>query len=146
MLTFKALIAHYGRGQAAKKPPRGFVEWSTRQGNPEPNTCAVRLAYAIFKTDKSYFKSKKARRPWREWLGLPTKADELAVMLTRHEKKPTLVKARKEIAGKAGIIFFDKITGFGGSGHISLWDGTCVADDGDYFGSSERIYFYELAT
>jgi hypothetical protein len=48
------------------------------------------------------------------------------------------------IKNKTGVVFFDTIKDFSGTGHISLWDGKAVLDKGDYFNKSPRVYFFDL--
>jgi hypothetical protein len=137
-ITYDELGSHYTR-----KAPQGFKEFAKAHGVDSPNTCAVRLAYALFLADKGFFKDFDAKL---EWYGLPTRADELAPLLNEKFGKATRVD-RSQISGKnvkRGIVFFDTITGFGGSGHISLWNGSKVVDGGDYFDDSPRVYFWPL--
>ena len=111
----------------------------------KPNTCAVRLSYALFECDKPYFKGVGARSG-TEWYGLPTRADDMAIILNKKIRPASLVDSIGELSSKTGIIFFDKIAGWsGGSGHISLWNGDKVVDDGDYFDRSPRVYFWLVA-
>lgn len=137
-LKYSDIAKNYSR----KKPPKGFVEFSAKNGIPEPNTCAVRLSYALFKIRKEFFKDVSAKSGV-EWHGLPTRADDLAIILNKKVKKAIRV-SNSSVLGKHGIIFFDKIKGFDGTGHISLWNGTAVVDGGDYFKAADRVYFWEL--
>jgi hypothetical protein len=128
------------------EPPAGFREFTTKHGVSKPNTCAVRLSYALFECDKSFFKGIRARSG-TEWYGLPTRADDMAIILNKKIRPASRVDKIDELSGKTGIIFFDKITGWpGGSGHISLWNGSkFFAEDDDYFGRSPRVYFWMVA-
>lgn len=136
-LKFNALKNNYSR-----TAPAGFAVFANSHwGDPSPNTCAVRLAYAIFLTDGAFFKDVEAQA---EWYGLPVRANELAHVLTKKLGRAAPVKSAGDISSKTGIIFFDTIRGYGGSGHISLWDGSKVLDLGNYFGSSPRAYFWLL--
>lgn len=122
--------------------PGGFTGYAASHWNdPSPNTCAVRLAYALWRTDNSFFKDVRANA---EWYGLPVRANELAHILTKKLGRGQLVGSAGGIANRTGIIFFDTIRGYAGSGHISLWDGSQVVDGGDYFSVSPRVYFWLL--
>lgn len=144
------------KGYKTDEAPDGFLEFSAKQGVTHPNTCAVRLAYALFLGDKEFFRDVTAKSGI-EWHGLPVRADDLAIILNTKLGKavrydsPDKSKglAPTEIAGKKGILFFDKLEGWdGGTGHISLWDGNRVLDVGDggagYFRRGERLYFWPL--
>jgi hypothetical protein len=148
--------ASVAKGYETDRAPGGFLEFSAKQGVPEPNTCAVRLAHALFLQDKNFFRDVTAKSGI-EWHGLPVRADDLAIILNkkigkavRHESPDkTRGAAPAEIAGKKGILFFDKLEGWeAGTGHISLWDGTRVLDVEDggtgFFRRGERLYFWPL--
>lgn len=131
-----------------KKAPDGFLEFSRKHGVENPNTCAVRLSHALFLLDKGFFKDVKAKSGV-EWLGLVVRADDLAIVLNKKIGVTKQIKLQKDIAGKRGVVFFDKLAGWsGGTGHIALWDGKRITDqldDGDdFFGRGERIYFWVL--
>jgi hypothetical protein len=141
-ITYASLSRKYN----SKEAPRGFCDFTKKHGIARPNTCAVRLAYALFECDKKFFKSIQAKSRI-EWFGLPTKAADLAIILNQKLGKAVLVTSEDEISGpskKTGIIFFDTIAGSDVSGHISLWDGTEVVDDGNHFSRSPRTYFWRL--
>lgn len=151
-LDYDSLERHY----QPKEAPEGFLAFSQKHGVHQPNTCAVRLSYALFLQDKTFFRDVTARSGI-EWLGLVVRADDLAIILNgkvgkakRHESPDTAAGAPPvEMIGKKGIVFFDKLAGWdGGTGHISLWDGNRVVDqeDGglDFFRRGERVYFWEL--
>ena len=153
MLTYERLSKEYANYNRQEKAPEGFkLHCAKKGGVPDPNTCAVRLAYSIFLCDRSFFE-KLAQKPKTRWYGLPSVASELAVVLNAKLGKAQLV-GPSEIEGKTGIIFFDTITGYersegaAGSGHISLWDGTAVVDmvkaPRHYFGRSPRAYFWDI--
>lgn len=144
------------KGYETDRAPEGFLEFSANQGVTAPNTCAVRLAYALFLAEKTFFRDVTAKSGI-EWHGLPVRADDLAIILNQKIVKavryaspdPAEGLAPSEIAGKKGILFFDKLEGWdGGTGHISLWDGTRVVDVADggkaYFRRGERLYFWPL--
>ena len=136
LVPFLNLLNHY-----STEAPAGFRQFAAANGVASPNTCAVRLAYALHQVDKNFFKDVKAPL---EWYGLPTRASDLAVVLNRKLFPCTRV-TRPLVGGRRGIIFFDTIRGFGGTGHISLWDSDKVVDGGDYFESSPRAYFWQLS-
>jgi len=140
MLTYARVAAQYGTD-----PPKGFVQYCRAHGgtNDRINTCAVRLAHAIFLCDKNFFKNVVAKSK-TEWYGLPTRASDLAIILNGNIGKAERVR-KSEVAGRKGVIFFDTIPGFQGTGHISLWDGMAVVDKQDYFQASPRAYFWKLA-
>ncbi len=144
------------KGYKTDEAPDGFLEFSAKQGVPHPNTCAVRLAHALFLQDETFFRDISAKSEI-EWYGLPVRADDLAIILNTKLGKAVRYEspdkseglAPTEIAGKKGILFFDKLEGWdGGTGHISLWDGTRVLDVEDggagYFRRGERLYFWPL--
>ena len=139
VMTYKTLSSNYSR-----KAPQGFRQFAIAHGTSprNVNTCAVRLSYALFLSDKKFFKEVDANL---EWYGLPTKASELAIVLNE-EFGPAKKVIKSDISGNhhKGIVFFDTIPGFGGSGHITMWNGSSVLDDGDYFGVSPRVYFWSL--
>jgi hypothetical protein len=68
----------------------------------------------------------------------------LAHILAKKRDQAQLVANSAAIQGRKGIVFFDTITAYSGSGHISLWDGSAVVDGGDYFARSPRVYFWSL--
>ena len=139
MLTYQRVAANY-----TTDPPKGFVQYCRAQGHDDRiNTCGVRLAYAIFLSDSRFFRDVAAKSK-TEWYGLPTRASDLAIILNRKFRKADLVN-KSAVGGRKGIVFFDTIPGFAGTGHISLWDGTAVVDQGDHFQLSPRAYFWELA-
>jgi hypothetical protein len=151
-LDYDSLAPHYH----PKEAPEGFLAFSQKHGVDSPNTCAVRLSYALFLQDKTFFRDVTAKSGI-EWLGLVVRADDLAIILNgklgkakRHESPDAAAGAPPvEMIGKKGIVFFDKLAGWdGGTGHISLWDGRRVVDqeDGgsDFFRRGERVYFWAL--
>lgn len=138
MISFATLSNNYGIAA-----PSGFLGFMQQHGISSPNTCAVRLSYAIFLSDSNFFADVKARSGV-EWYGLPTRANDLAIILNKKIKNAVLVTSEASISGKTGIIFFDTIVGFGGTGHISLWNGTAVSDNGNYFNNSPRVYFWSM--
>ena len=136
---FDSLSSYYN----SKEPPKGFIDFSRKHGVPNPNTCAVRLAHALVKTDKSFF-SDVETNSGIEWSGLPTRADDLAIILNGKFGRGQPIKNKAAIKAKKGVVFFEKIKDFTGTGHISLWDGISVVDGGDYFDRCKRVYFWSL--
>jgi Type VI secretion system (T6SS), amidase effector protein 4 len=140
MLDYGSIEKHYLR----KGAPSGFFPFMNANDVAEDavNTCGIRLAYAIFKAEPLFFKDKAAPSKV-EWYGLPTRADDLALILSKYIVKPARV-TKMSIKNKTGVVFFDTIKDFSGTGHISLWDGKAVLDKGDYFHKSPRVYFFDL--
>lgn len=139
--SYEALVKNY----STDKAPKGFIEFCKAHGNHNPNTCAVRMSHALNLTSPNIFKGEKTKSGI-SWNTLPTRADDLAIILNSRLRKAQLVKTREELAHLKGIVFFDSIPGFNGSGHIALWDGKafCAGRSDDYFGKSPRIYFWPL--
>jgi hypothetical protein len=153
MLTYQELAKQYANYNRQSKAPMGFKLHCLKKGGvADPNTCAVRLAYAIFLCDRTFFEDVEAKSK-TEWFGLPSVASDLAIILNRKLKKAESVGS-SAVRNRTGIIFFDTIRGYessgsaAGSGHISLWDGTAVVDmEGNprhYFGRSPRVYFWDI--
>ncbi len=124
-------------------PPTGFKEYCKKHANPEPKTCAVRLSFALKSVKKDFFDG-SSFKAGESWNGLVTKAAVLSIVLNRELGKATLVKKKADIKDKKGLIFFDTITGANVTGHISMWNGNNVVDNGDYFSNSPRVYFWPL--
>ena len=161
MLDFNKLRANYrlsGSGQGMS-PPSFKIDYAKNDryagGRPpnldwhSVNTCAVRLSDALTRVDQQFFQGVSAGAKWHEPIksggrNLPMNAGALAVALRHKLGKPIQAHTRSALSGKKGIIFFDTITGYAGTGHISLWDGNNVVDGGDYFPYSPRVYFWEL--
>jgi hypothetical protein len=141
VLDYESIEKHYLR----KGGPSGFFDFMNKNNVPDDdiNTCGIRLSYAMFKAEPLFFKDKVAPSKL-EWYGLPTRADDMAIMLSKYVVKPRRVSKISDIKGKRGVIFFDTIKDFSGSGHISLWNGTAVVDGGNYFHKSPRVYFFDL--
>jgi len=138
MVSYSALSNNY-----SFSAPKGFRQFMRKHGIFHANTCAVRLAYALFLSDKSFFGDVTVSSGV-EWYGLPTRADDLAKVLNNKVGKARLTHSLNTLKDKKGIVFFDTIVGFEGTGHISLWDGAEVVDGGDYSKNSPRAYFWEL--
>ncbi|MEQ8767457.1 MAG: T6SS effector amidase Tae4 family protein [Planctomycetota bacterium] len=138
MLSYIAVAQHY-----ENQAPAAFLRFMNHHGVSRPNTCAVRLAYALRSARSRFFIGVEARSGV-EWRDLPTRAADLAIILNRRLGRPTLIRGEADIQGRRGIVFFDTIVGFSGTGHISLWNGARVADGGSYFRSSPRVYFWPL--
>jgi hypothetical protein len=140
MISYSTLNNNYSTAA-----PKGFREFTKAHGIATPNTCAVRLAYALFLCDRELFSDVKAKSGV-EWYGLPTKAADLAIVLNNKVHTAQLISSKSSLVAQKekGIIFFDTIVGFGGTGHISLWDGDEVGDGIEFFDSSPRVYFWRL--
>src|ERR1035441_1454912 len=155
MLDFDKVRANYrlsGSGQGM--PPPGIkmdYAKNDRYADGRPpnldwhlvNTCAVRLSDAITRVDSHFFHGVNSRAEGHEPIktgsrNLPMNAGALAVALRHKLGKPVLVLTPSILLGRRGIIFFDTITGYAGTGHISLWDGNTVVDGGNYFPRSEE--------
>ena len=48
------------------------------------------------------------------------------------------------LAGRKGIVAFDKIFSYGGTGHVDLFDGEALSDSSDWY-SSQRIMLWYIA-
>ena len=55
MFSYATLSGNYGVAA-----PKGFRDFMKKHGIGVPNTCAVRLAYALFRSDKSFFRDVRA--------------------------------------------------------------------------------------
>jgi hypothetical protein len=161
MLTFDKLLANYslasnGRGMP---PPAFKMDYAKNDryagGRPRGldwhtvNTCATRLSDAITRVDPGFFLGIAAGPRWHEPIrsggrNLPINAGALAGALRHKLGKPTLVQNRAALFGSRGIIFFDTIRGYSGTGHITLWVMRSVVDGEDYFDWSPRVYFWPL--
>lgn len=143
-------------------PPLQF-----RQTGPDyHDTCAVRLADAITRVQPDFFAGAKIER-WPEKIptghyvpsadrtvglrfepaprkrSLPIRAGEIKDYLNSKFGVGRVIKSGSEISGLRGIICFEHIPGYSGTGHISLWDGQAVVDQGEYWGST-RVWFWSL--
>jgi len=136
-LTYEKLASKY-----KTSPPEGFLEFSRQNGVEKPNTCAVRLSFALSGSVDGFFGDVDAQSGV-QWKDLPTRADDLAIILNGKIGNAKKV-SKDDLKEKHGIIFFDTIQGFPGSGHISLWNGQKVVDGGDFFERSPRVYFWLL--
>lgn len=133
-LSWSKVSMYYGPA------PGAFRRFTRRHGVQWPNTCAVRLAGALEAADPNFFDGITVRLQWR---GMPTQASALANLITKRFGDAELA-TENSLQGKKGIIFFDTIEGFAGTGHISLWNFDRVEDGGDYFEDSPRVYFWPL--
>ena len=140
-MTYETLSTAYKDFDSNAEAPQAFIDYCAAAGNPDPNTCAVRLSSALLAADSTFFAGQLDGV--LAWEGRPTKAAELAIILNKKFGAAKLVK-KADVAGKTGVLFFDTITGSSVTGHISTWTGTAVGDGGDYFGSCPRVYFWEL--
>ncbi|MBX3155325.1 MAG: DUF4157 domain-containing protein [Deltaproteobacteria bacterium] len=53
-------------------------------------------------------------------------------------------KVKPHVAGKKGIVAFDKIFGYGGTGHVDLFDGETLSDSSTWY-PSQRIMLWYIA-
>jgi hypothetical protein len=171
------IIAFQTLSQGYKdEPPPG---WPKNDRNYE-NTCAIRLSWAIFAVDASFFKAFAPRTEVEHdawWKALPIRPSELAHILSRklrntvtlmempwgstldprqdHRREESadhqaaVKTARKKIENRAGAIFFDKLVGYAGTGHITLWNGNRCLDiprdvEDSFFSRTPRVYFWPL--
>lgn len=157
MLLFDSVLREY----------RMFPPLRFRETGPEyHDTCAVRLADAITRVQADFFSSATAET-WPEKIPtgryvpsgdsevglrfepapakrrLPIRAGEIKEHLNKKLGVGRLISAPNQISGLRGIVFFDKIPGYSGTGHISLWDGQGIVDRGEYWNSS-RVWFWPL--
>jgi len=156
-LSFSAVYQEYKRF-----PPLHFRE----TGPDYHDTCAVRLADAITRVQSDFFASAKIKT-WPEKTptghyvpsadpkaglkfepapakrDLPIRAGEIKDYLNGHFRLGQLITSANDISGQRGIICFDHIPGYAGTGHISLWDGHCVVDGGEYW-DSFRVWFWPV--
>jgi len=57
------------------------------------------------------------------------------------EAEQAAEEIKEQVAGRKGMVAFDKIFGYGGSGHVDLFDGTTLSD-GDWYPSQRtKIWF-----
>ena len=110
------------------------------------NTCAVRLSSALIAANPAFKKvfamsSGNICGPHGNKRGAQDLAAVLRTVFGGIDQSP---KNAKEISGKKGIICFMGISGYGGQGHITLWDKTYSVDGGEYWDSSSPIWFWRL--
>jgi hypothetical protein len=155
-LDFGALRQVY-----ASFPPLGF-----RETGPEYyNTCAVRLADAITRVAPDFFSGgHSATWPDNAPTGryvpaagavglkfqpappnrkLPVRASEIADILNGKLGMGRVVRTAADVFRDRGIIFFEGIPGYSGTGHITLWEAGKAADNGEYW-NSRRVVFWRL--
>jgi len=110
------------------------------------NTCAVRLSSALIAANPA-FKKIFASSPGNICgpHGNKRGAQDLAAVLKTAfggiDKSP---KNAQEINAKKGIICFLGISGYGGQGHITLWENNECIDKSSYWESSPLIWFWRL--
>lgn len=126
------------------------VETLLKENPGYENTCAVRMSLALKKAGVAFhgrlpIKAGKLKGGAVE-PGAKLLADQLA---QRHILgKPQIYKASEapaKLSGKQGIVFFNKISGYGG-GHIDLIEtsnGVQVCHSNCFFASKE-VWFWEL--
>lgn len=116
-----------------------------------PNTCAIRMSEALAKTDAKlldvFTKSTKNKCPH----GYIRGAQDLAAILAL----PSIWGARTlgwnaqsngtapaNAIGQKGVVCYMNIPGFGGQGHIDLWDDKVPV--GDSYWDAETIWMWVL--
>lgn len=117
-----------------------------------PNTCAIRMSEALVKTDSKFLKafkqSSKNKCPHDYIRG----AQDLGAILALSsvlgardrgwEAQANSYTPPKDVIGKSGIICYMNIPGYGGQGHIDLWNKD--APVGQAYWSAETIWMWEL--
>jgi hypothetical protein len=165
VLSFHRLLANYrlcsGQlGIPVGMPPPAFkMDYAKNNryavGRPagldwhDVNTCATRLSDAITRVDPNFFHGVFAGPKWHEPIKtggryLPMNAGALARALRHKLGAPIRVYSPRSLTGRRGIIFFDTISGYGGTGHISLWNADHVVDNEEFFDRSPRVYFWPV--
>ncbi len=156
-LIFEKVYQHY-----KTFPPLLFKE----TGPNYKNTCAVRLADAITRVVPDFFESSKLES-WHDKIptghyvpsenplvrlkfqsvssnrDLPIRAGDIADYLEKRLGAGIIVSSKQFIERKKGIIFFKWIPGYGGTGHITLWDQDHCVDGGEYW-ESKQVKFWKL--
>jgi hypothetical protein len=122
-----------------------------KQNPAYENTCAVRMSLALLKTGVIFTGRLPIKDGTLKGHSIESGAKLLADQLMRKDVfgKPELFKdaskASAKIGNRSGVVFFHKITGYGG-GHIDLIDGLSavqLCNSGCYFGAAE-VWFWEL--
>jgi len=116
-----------------------------------PNTCAIRMSEALFKTNSKFLdefkKSGKNKCPHGYMRG----AQDLASILAQPQVLGIRTKgwnaqvngsAPKDAGNKTGIICYMNIPGFNGQGHIDLWDNGMPI--GDEYWDAKTIWLWAL--
>lgn len=61
---------------------------------------------------------------------------------TAEEAQQGVEELKQQLIGKKGFIAFDKIFGYGGSGHIDLFDGLTLSDANEFYPSQQiKVWF-----
>ena len=151
----------------SESPDWYLLHWRSEAPAAHLNdSCAVRLSYAISQVDPKFFNAGVRGATWQQPISirnpntrrqervrhpprLPINARQLANDLDRIIGKRTQFSGR--MPRSSGIIFFNKLWNYSGSGHISLWDGsrnTVVDLDNetakDFFTRAVRVEFWQL--
>jgi len=114
-----------------------------------PNQCAVRMSRALIDAGWSRDVFKSTRYPGKVCPhGYARGAQDLAAFLAnvwggRNLGWNAPGSTPKDVKGRKGLVAFMRIPGFGGQGHIDLWDGSATKT-GDYW-DSETIWFWDLS-
>jgi hypothetical protein len=119
-----------------------------KQNPAYENTCAVRMSIALIKAGVSINGRLPINTGAYKGRKIETGAKLLADELMRTIGKPLVFKpadAATKINGRKGIIFFNKIPGYGG-GHIDLVEpvnGMYLCNSSCFF-YAEEVWFWEL--
>lgn len=115
------------------------------------NTCATRLSLALVKAGVTFQGRLKIKGGAEKGKSFELGSKLLADQLARPEVlgKPEILKpeeAPQKILGRRGIVFFSKVQGFDGAGHIDLIEtsnNSTVCNSACYFNSKE-VWFWPL--
>ena len=114
-----------------------------------PNQCAIRMSRAFIAAGWPSHAFKSASYTGKLCpCGYARGAQDLGAYLQRVWGSRTLGWAApgsvpSQIEGRRGVVCFMNIPGFGGQGHIDLWDGS-QTKTGAYW-DSKTIWFWELS-
>lgn len=163
--TFQKLLDNYNVNPSSVHDcPRIYQK--DEIGNPNVNTCAVRftealvIALGLVDTRTKIGSLTHGGGDGRAFLlghynyrdllcphGIARGARDVAYFLKEQWGAPTKTflkpgKEPEEIKGMQGAISFIKIPGYGGQGHMDLWNKTACAGHG-YFGA-DKVWFWRL--
>jgi len=117
-----------------------------------PNTCAIRMSEALVKTNSAFLQVFKISGKNICPHGYVRGAQDLGAILqsgagfgmrnfgwtgTADEKHPSAA------SGKKGLVCYMNIPGFGGQGHIDLWDGSAAV--GSAYWRASTIWMWSLS-
>lgn len=116
-----------------------------------PNTCAIRMSEALVKTNASFTKVFKASGKNVCPHGYVRGAQDLASILQSSAgfgmrnfgwNASADANPPKGALGKKGLVCYMNMPGFGGQGHIDLWDGTDAV--GSAYWNAATIWMWNL--